>query len=59
LGPQHWILRGDFNMITRLEEKKGVHLSLENDNMKFNDTIGKLKLIDVRTDNGMFTWSNR
>jgi exonuclease III len=59
LGTQRWILGGDFNMITGLEEKKGGHRSLGNDNINFNDTIGRLKLIDVGTDNGMFTWSNR
>jgi exonuclease III len=59
LGPQRWILGGDFNMITGLEEKKGGHHSLGNDNISFNDTIGLLNLIDVGTDNGMFTWSNR
>jgi exonuclease III len=59
LGPQRWILGGDFNMITGLEEKNGGNRSLGNDNMLFNRTIGLLNLIDVETDNGLFTWSNR
>ena len=59
LGPKCWILGGDFNMIIGLEEKKGGHHSLGNDNISFNDTISLLNLIDVGTDNGMFRWSNR
>jgi hypothetical protein len=52
LGPQRWILGGDFNMITGLEEKNGGNRFLGNDNMLFNRTIGLLNLIDVETDNG-------
>jgi len=59
LFPQRWILGGDFNMITGLEEKNGGNRSLVNDNMLFNHTIGLLDLIDVGTNNGPFTWSNR
>jgi exonuclease III len=59
LGPQRWILGGDFNMITGLEEKRGGNRFMGNDNMLFNRTIDLLNLIDVETDNGPFTWSNR
>jgi len=59
LGPQRWILGGDFNMITGLEEKNGGNSPLGNDIMLFNYTIGLLNLIDIETDNGSFTWSNR
>jgi len=46
-------------MIMGLEEKNGGNHSLGNDIMLFNHTIGLLNLIDVETDNGSFTWSNR
>jgi exonuclease III len=59
IGSQRWILGGDFNMITGLEEKKGGTRTLGNDSEHFNCIIGLLKLIDVETDNGPFTWSNR
>jgi hypothetical protein len=59
IGPQRWILGGDFNMIIGLEEKKGGHRSLGNESMLFNGTISLLNLIDVGTYNGLFTWSNR
>jgi hypothetical protein len=55
LGPQRWILGGDFNMITGLEEKRGGNHVMVNDNMLFNRTIDLLNLIDVETDNGPFT----
>jgi exonuclease III len=59
IGSQRWILRGDFNMITGLEEKRGGTHTLGNENEIFNHTIGLLKLIDVGENNGPFTWSNR
>jgi exonuclease III len=59
IGTQRWILGGDFNMIIGLEEKKGGTCMLGNDNEKFHRTIGLLNLIDIETDNGPFTWSNR
>jgi exonuclease III len=40
IGPQRWILGGDFNMITGLEEKKGGTRTLGNDSEHFNHTIG-------------------
>jgi hypothetical protein len=46
-------------MITGLEEKKGGTRRLGNDSEQFHRTIGLLNLIDVETDNGPFTWSNR
>jgi hypothetical protein len=59
LGPQRWILGGDFNMITGLEEKNGGNRSLGNHSILFNRTIGLVNLIDIETNNGSFTWSNR
>jgi hypothetical protein len=59
ISSQRWILGEDFNMITGLEGKKGGTHTLGNDSVLFNHTIRLLKLIDVGTDNGLFTWSNR
>jgi exonuclease III len=59
ISSQRWILGGDFNMITGLEEKKGGTRMLGNDREHFNQIIGLLNLIDVETNNRPFTWSNR
>jgi exonuclease III len=56
---QRWILGGNLNMITGLEQKKGGTRTLGNDSEHFNQIIGLLNLIDVETNNGPFTWSNR
>jgi len=52
-----WIIRGDFNTITSLNEKKGgrCHLNLEE---KYLDTLNEeLNLVDMKTTNKLFTWS--
>eukprot|EP00253_Pinus_taeda_P003536 PITA_03536 len=54
-----WIIGGDFNMITKLEEKKGGQATLEQENDHFKDFIQNNLLIDMQTSNGMHTWSNR
>jgi hypothetical protein len=46
-------------MIKMMEEKKGGNRFLGNDSLLFNRTIGLLNLIDVETNNGPFTWSNK
>jgi hypothetical protein len=56
---QIWILGGDLNMIAGPEKKKGGTRTLGNDNEHFNQIIVLLNLIDVETNNGPFTWSNR
>jgi hypothetical protein len=54
-----WIIEGDFNLISYLEEiKKGVR-RLESDNEAFNTFIQHQRLIDIETTNGLFTWNNR
>jgi hypothetical protein len=55
LGPQRWILGGDFNTITGLEETKGGNRFLGNEILLFNRTIGLLNLIGIETNNGPFT----
>jgi len=53
-----WIIGGDFNMITKLEEKIGGRTRLEQENTHFKDFIQNTSLIDLHFCNGTFTWSN-
>jgi len=54
-----WIVVGDFNMITKLEEKIGGRNKLEQENTHFKDFIQNASLIDMHYCNGTSTWSNR
>ena len=54
-----WILAGDFNSITSLDEKCGGIPRLDPSANLFRDMIDSLKLIDVKPNNGVFTWNNR
>lgn len=56
---RHWILGGDFNLITNLQEKKGGTRKMDAHSIRFNSIIHTLKLVDVRTDNGIYTWNNK
>ena len=58
-GINYWIIGGDFNMITSLEEKKSEMRYLEADILAFNQLIQYLKLIDLENTNRIFTWNNR
>jgi exonuclease III len=55
----HWIIGGDFNMILTLEEKTGGLKRLEPDSARFKSLIEQLKMVDLETRNGIFTWSNK
>lgn len=54
-----WILGGDFNMITKLEEKIGGRNRMENESNLFKDFIQNASMIDLQYCNGTYTWSNR
>jgi exonuclease III len=54
-----WIMAGDFNAVTSLEEKRGGIARLDPSSNLLRDMIGLLNLIDVKTSNGIFTWNNR
>eukprot|EP00253_Pinus_taeda_P028735 PITA_28735 len=54
-----WIIGGDFNMITRIEEKTGGRTRLEPEAESFKDFIRLASLMDLPFCNGTFTWSNR
>ena len=55
----HWVLGGDFNLITNLQEKKGGTRKLDPTAERFSNLIHQLKLVDIRTTNGLFTWNNK
>lgn len=63
LGNMHieklWVIAGDFNMITSKEEKKGGLQQEDADMEIFRETQAALKMIDINTINGKYTWNNR
>ena len=54
-----WLLVGDFNLITTLEEEKGGLRREEPEMEKFKDIQEELQLVDIPTINGKYTWNNR
>eukprot|EP00253_Pinus_taeda_P008746 PITA_08746 len=54
-----WIIGGDFNLIRSLEEKKGGIRRRDHFMDSFNDMIEELRLVDIQTINGIYTWNNR
>lgn len=54
-----WIVGSDFNLIQCLEEKKGGIRKPDQYMEIFNDTIRYLRLVDIQTVNGVYTWNNR
>jgi hypothetical protein len=52
---QPWIVGGDFNMITSLEEKKGGIQKLEAESLSFCNRITKVLVIDIPTSSGLHT----
>ena len=50
-----WITGGDFNMISKLEEKKGGRVKLDNERNQFRDYIQKNWLIDLPFNNNIYT----
>eukprot|EP00253_Pinus_taeda_P018354 PITA_18354 len=60
INRQHpfWIVAGDFNMITKVQDKIGGRSRLEPEVDRFKDFIQNASLIDIPFCNGTFTWSN-
>lgn len=54
-----WILGGDFNMIKSLSEKKGGTRIQSQDSLRFQSFTDIMKLVDITTSNGNFTWNNK
>lgn len=52
-------MSGDFNAIVSLEEKRGVVPFLDTSSNLLRENLARLKLVDIKTLNGMFTWNNR
>lgn len=46
-------------MITSLKEKKGGLCRLEIDSLAFCQLIQDLMLVDLETNNGIYTWNNK
>jgi exonuclease III len=55
----HWILAGDFNIITTLAEKKGGTRRLDRYAEEFSSFIDTMELVNIRTNNGQFTSNNK
>ena len=56
---EHWVVGGDFNLITSLEEKKGGRRCLEEECNIFCETIEGPSLVDITPGVGWFTWNNK
>eukprot|EP00253_Pinus_taeda_P003282 PITA_03282 len=54
-----WILSGDFNMIKSLSEKKGGTRNISKDSLAFQNFMDSMKLVDIVSSNGLFTWNNK
>eukprot|EP00253_Pinus_taeda_P011982 PITA_11982 len=54
-----WIIGGDFNLIRSLDEKKGGLRRRDHFMDSFNDVIEELRLVDIQSINGVYTWNNR
>ena len=55
----HWILAGDFNIITSLAEKKGGTKRLDRDAEELSTLIDTTEMVDIKTNNKHFTWNNK
>lgn len=54
-----WVIGGDFNMIRSLSEKKGGTGALNKDVAAFQNFSKNMKLVDIETNNGLYTWNNK
>ena len=54
-----WVIGGDFNLISNLEEKKGGRHLLDKYQEKFSDFLAQSPLVDLEESNRWFTWNNK
>jgi exonuclease III len=54
-----WILVGEFNIIMSLADKKGGTRRLNRDSEEFSKFIDTTEMVDLKTNNGQFTWNNK
>jgi hypothetical protein len=52
-------LARNFNIITTLAEKKGGTRRLDRDAKEFSAFTDTTEMVDIRTNNGHFTWNNK
>lgn len=55
----NWIMGGDFNIITSLEDNYGGVRRLEPEGYILREIEEDHRLIDLKPQNGNFTWTNR
>lgn len=56
---ENLVIGGDFIVILNLEEKYGGAQMITWETMDFKEWVGKNKLLEIPTNNGIFTWNNR
>lgn len=56
---QLWISGGDYNMIASLEEEKGGCCRINREGSILKDFVRDNWMIDLPTNNGLFTWNNK
>lgn len=56
---KYWLIGGYFNLILNLNEKKGGIPREDLEMESFRDLLNDLRLVDIPTENGIFTWNNR
>lgn len=54
-----WITGGDFNVITRLEEKIGGRIKLDCESTHLKNYIHNNRIIHMEFNNGVYTWNNK
>jgi hypothetical protein len=52
-------MAGDFNIIMSLAEKRGGTRRLDRDAEEFSKFIDTVEMVDLKTNNGQFTWNNK
>ena len=55
----HWVMGGDFNIITSLDKKKRGQRSLEGECLLFREAIKDMGLVDIIYDDDIFTWNKK
>jgi len=53
------LIAGDFNMTTSKDKKKGGLQREEPEMERFKELQAELKMVDIPTINGKYTWDNR
>ncbi|KAH9321609.1 hypothetical protein KI387_016248, partial [Taxus chinensis] len=53
------IIGGDFNIVLFSHEKQGANTTLDASTANMLDCIQRMHLVDIQTQNGLMTWSNK